>query len=133
MLLEMTRTYFAEALPPERLTPSLTLLSHSAQPLMRVNGKPYKPPNHNSPTILRDDSSTPVKSPAIETLRLFLLSRYSPQAKLLNMENMADDPVLKEAGVAPPGVKGASTTLAGALWKLAAEMFPEVSVCDRLR
>lgn len=45
---------------------------------------------------------------------------------MLNLENMADDPVLNEHSIAPPGTKNAPTNMAGALWKLAAEMFPDV-------
>ena len=63
---------------------------------------------------------------AIDTLRLFLVSRYSAEHRMLNLENMAEDPVLKEHNIAPPGTKNAPTNMAGALWKLAAEMFPDV-------
>ncbi len=67
---------------------------------------------------------------AIDTLRLFLVSRYSAEHRMLNLENMADDPVLKEHNIAPPGTKNAPTNMAGALWKLAAEMFPDVRRVD---
>lgn len=60
-------------------------------------------------------------------MRLFLVSRYSAENRMLNLENMADDPVLREHNLAPPGSKNAPTNMAGALWKLAAEMFPDVS------
>ena len=46
---------------------------------------------------------------------------------MLNMENMAEDPILKEANLLAPGVKGAPSNMAGAVWKLAAQMFPDVS------
>jgi len=92
----------------------------------------------NAPGLVRDGggrsqaSAGPSKpkqitGSAIDTLRLFLVSRYSAEHRMLNLEHMADDPVLKEHGIAPPGTKNAPTNMAGALWKLAAEMFPDVS------
>lgn len=62
----------------------------------------------------------------IDTLKLFLLSRYTAEARMLNMENMAEDPVLTQAGLLAPGVKGAPSNMAGAVWKLAAQLFPDV-------
>jgi len=42
------------------------------------------------------------------------------------MENMAEDPVLKEHKLIAPGQPGAPSNMAGAIWKLAKEMFPDV-------
>ncbi|BGP52873.1 hypothetical protein JCM8202_003955 [Rhodotorula sphaerocarpa] len=71
-------------------------------------------------------SSEPTKQSTIDTLRLFLLSRYSQPDRLLNLENMAEDPILKEHKLIAPGQPGAPSNMAGAIWKLAKEMFPDV-------
>lgn len=47
---------------------------------------------------------------------------------MLNLERMAEDPVLKEHGLLAPGQPGAPSNMAGAMWKLAKEMFPSVSI-----
>jgi len=71
-------------------------------------------------------ASDPPSSSTIDTLRLFLLNRYSQPDRMLNMENMAEDPVLKEHKLIAPGQPGAPSNMAGAIWKLAKEMFPDV-------
>ncbi|GAA5980720.1 hypothetical protein JCM10908_001750 [Rhodotorula pacifica] len=73
-----------------------------------------------------DKGGEPTKQSTIDTLRLFLLSRYSQQDRLLNLENMAEDPILKEHKLIAPGQPGAPSNMAGAVWKLAKEMFPDV-------
>jgi hypothetical protein len=114
---------------------------------MKVDGKPYDPrarvPARNSPGSIRDDNRGGSSSKAgastglptsIETIRVFLHSRYSPEAKLLNLENMANDTVLNAAGVLAPGQKGAAKDISGVVWKLAGQLFPDVSstaVCRR--
>lgn len=47
---------------------------------------------------------------------------------MLNMENMAEDPVLRDAKLLAPGQVGAPANMAPAIWKLAAEMFPSVRI-----
>lgn len=64
----------------------------------------------------------------LEAIRIFLTSRYSPEHKMLNLESMHTDNVLREAGILPPGTKGASSSLAGAMWKMAKSLFPEASI-----
>jgi len=49
---------------------------------------------------------------------------------MLNMENMAEDPVLKEHKLIAPGQPGAPSNMAGAIWKLAKEMFPDVRLSN---
>ncbi|GAA6059061.1 hypothetical protein JCM10212_002032 [Sporobolomyces blumeae] len=71
-------------------------------------------------------STDPPASSTIDTLRLFLLNRYSQPDRMLNMENMAEDPILKEHKLLAPGQPGAPSNMAGAIWKLAKEMFPDV-------
>lgn len=68
----------------------------------------------------------PPSGSAIDTLRLFLLSRYSPEIRMLNLEHMAEDSILRDAGLLAPGQKGAPSNMAGALWKLAATEFSNV-------
>ncbi|GAA5865493.1 hypothetical protein JCM8547_001263 [Rhodosporidiobolus lusitaniae] len=81
----------------------------------------------SAPTSSKTGKSTdPPTSNTIDALRLFLLARYSAEDRLLNMENMAEDPVLKEHKLLAPGQPGAPANMAGAIWKLAREMFPNV-------
>ncbi|GAA5834484.1 hypothetical protein JCM9279_004329 [Rhodotorula babjevae] len=103
--------------------------------------RPNRNGGRNAPGLLSDKpgraSSAPTSSksgkapdaPAqstIDTLRLFLLSRYHNEAELLNLENMAGDPILKQHKLLAPGQPGAPTNMAGALWKLSKELFPNV-------
>lgn len=74
----------------------------------------------------KGSASDPPTSSTIDTLRLFLLNRYSQPDKMLNMENMAEDTILKEHKLLAPGQPGAPANMAGAIWKLAKEMFPDV-------
>lgn len=67
------------------------------------------------------------KTNVVETLRRFLTSRWDASMQLLNLENMQQDPILKEANIVPPGAPGAHRDLGTALWKLSAEMFPTLS------
>lgn len=46
---------------------------------------------------------------------------------MLNLENMAGDALLIQAGLKAPGEKGAPANVANAMWKLAGSLFPEVS------
>jgi hypothetical protein len=92
------------------------------------------------PTTLVDDISTlrnslpdsslstppPPSAIELDALRLFLVSRYSEVFGMLNLEHMADDLALQEAGLILPGRKGASSHAAGAMWKLAGSLFPNV-------
>lgn len=107
---------------------------------MRVDGKPYNPrkgtaPRNapNAPRIVTENAGS-VPRPldalptSIETIRLFLMARYSPEAKLLNLENMASDTVLQTAGVLAPGQKGAAKDISGVIWKLAGTLFPNVRI-----
>ncbi|KAI5479212.1 nuclear RNA export factor 1/2 [Pseudohyphozyma bogoriensis] len=104
--------------------------------------KPYDSKrSHNTPAIIREDkdraksspastsnitASGPASAGAIDTLRVFLQARYDPGSRMLNLENMAGDTILNNAGLKAPGEKGAPSSVAGALWKLASEMFPDV-------
>lgn len=115
--------------PGARSTPMGT------RPPNKVDGKPYDPrargPARNGPGAIRDDtraSGSPKTTvpTSIETIRVFLSSRYSPDAKLLNLENMANDTVLNAAGVNPPGHKRAAKDISGVVWKLAGQMFPDI-------
>ncbi|GAA5995079.1 uncharacterized protein JCM10292_004525 [Rhodotorula paludigena] len=81
----------------------------------------------SAPTSSRaGKSSDPPSQSTIDTLRLFLLSRYSQPDRMLNLENMADDPILKEHKLSAPGQPGAPTNMAAAIWKLSRELFPDV-------
>lgn len=62
----------------------------------------------------------------IDTLRQYLRSRWSEAAKMLDLENMAADPILSAAGIKPPGAPGAAPSLSLALFKLIKEMYPDI-------
>lgn len=107
------------------------------QPARGRGGRSGTTSGRNSPALIRDQgtraSSTPAPSKSerptgstIDALKLFLLSRYTADARMLNLENMAEDPVLREHNLLSPGQKGAPSNMAGAMWKLSAEMFPNV-------
>ncbi|GAA6036654.1 hypothetical protein JCM8097_001275 [Rhodosporidiobolus ruineniae] len=86
-----------------------------------------KPRASSAPTSSKAPKSTdPPSTSTIDVLRLFLLARYSAPDRMLNMENMAEDPVLKEHKLLAPGQPGAPANMAGAIWKLAKEMCPDV-------
>ncbi|GAA5972358.1 hypothetical protein JCM11641_002422 [Rhodosporidiobolus odoratus] len=94
----------------------------------------------NSPAVISDKptrtsaastsktgkSTDPPSASTVDVLRLFILARYSQPDRMLNMENMAEDPVLKEHKLLAPGQPGAPSNMAGAIWKLAKEMCPDV-------
>ncbi|KAM0793164.1 hypothetical protein ACM66B_000638 [Microbotryomycetes sp. NB124-2] len=82
--------------------------------------------NSDEPSTSQDKGKDPTKGTAVDTLRLFLMSRYSAEARMLNLENMAEDPILRDAGLIAPGQKGAPSNMAGALWKIAATEFPSI-------
>lgn len=63
----------------------------------------------------------------VATLRRFLESRWDAGAGLLNLAQMADDPILAEANIRAPGTQGAHRDLGTALWKLSGEMFPTLT------
>lgn len=63
----------------------------------------------------------------VATLRRFLASRWDAGAGLLNLAQMADDPILAEANIRAPGAPGAHRDLGTALWKLSGEMFPTLT------
>ncbi|KAK4054836.1 nuclear mRNA export, poly(A)+RNA binding protein [Microbotryomycetes sp. JL201] len=91
-------------------------------------GKGKAPLGKSQPRVIKntDESQAETKGSTIDTLRLFLMSRYSAEAQMLNLENMAEDPILREANIIPPGQKGAPSNMAGALWKMAATELPGV-------
>ncbi|KAK4058100.1 nuclear mRNA export, poly(A)+RNA binding protein [Microbotryomycetes sp. JL221] len=96
-------------------------------------GKGRAPLARSQPRVIKhgdettgDKSKDLASSGAVDTLRLFLLSRYSAEAQMLNLENMAEDPILREAGLIAAGQKGAAPSMAGAMWKIAATEFPSI-------
>ncbi|GAA5922186.1 Mex67p [Sporobolomyces koalae] len=89
----------------------------------RISGRA---PAGSSSAASKAKATDPPASSTIDTLRLFLLNRYSQPDRMLNMENMADDPILKEHKLLAPGQPGAPSNMAGAIWKLSKEMFPDV-------
>ncbi|KAG0370666.1 nuclear mRNA export, poly(A)+RNA binding protein [Gamsiella multidivaricata] len=59
----------------------------------------------------------------IEVIRNFIRSRYS--SGFLNLENMAQDSILRSAKIIPPGQAKGRTDVGTVMMKVAAEMFPE--------
>ncbi|GAA5831257.1 hypothetical protein JCM3766R1_002986 [Sporobolomyces carnicolor] len=92
----------------------------------RISGRGGAASGSGSAGAGKGKATDPPASSTIDTLRLFLLNRYSQPDRMLNMENMAEDPILKEHKLLAPGQPGAPANMAGAIWKLAKEMFPDV-------
>jgi len=63
---------------------------------------------------------------AVESLRTLITSRWNPEAGLLNLENMALDPVFATSKLKPPIEKGAPRHASAALWKVASELCPGI-------
>ncbi|KAI7819597.1 hypothetical protein BC939DRAFT_459703 [Gamsiella multidivaricata] len=61
----------------------------------------------------------------IEVIRNFIRSRYS--SGFLNLENMAQDSILRSAKIIPPGQAKGRTDVGTVMMKVAAEMFPETT------
>ncbi|KAF7721536.1 nuclear mRNA export, poly(A)+RNA binding protein [Apophysomyces ossiformis] len=68
----------------------------------------------------------PKKATTIDTLRSFLRSRWNGEVKYLNLDEMSSDPILKKAGIKPPGAPGATAVVGPAMMKLAGEMFEDI-------
>lgn len=98
----------------------------------RISGRGGAASGSGSAGAGKGKATDPPASSTIDTLRLFLLNRYSQPDRMLNMENMAEDPILKEHKLLAPGQPGAPANMAGAIWKLAKEMFPDVSSNPRV-
>uniref|UniRef100_V5EB83 mRNA export factor MEX67 n=2 Tax=Kalmanozyma brasiliensis (strain GHG001) TaxID=1365824 RepID=V5EB83_KALBG len=62
----------------------------------------------------------------ISLVKRFLHSRWNPQAKFLNLENMRADPILEAEGIKPPGVGGSPRELGNVIWKICSETYPDV-------
>jgi nuclear RNA export factor len=62
----------------------------------------------------------------VDVLRQFLSRRWNADSKYLNLDAIADDAILQDAGIEPPQ-KDDSNNVGSALMKLAGEMFPEVN------
>ncbi|KAG0165087.1 nuclear mRNA export, poly(A)+RNA binding protein [Apophysomyces sp. BC1034] len=103
-----------------------------AHALTRLNGYIYGPAqlqirlySASTPDIV-SMVERPKKATTIDTLRSFLRSRWNSEAKYLNLDEMASDPILKKAGIKPPGTSGATAVVGPAMMKLAGEMFEDI-------
>ncbi|ORX42179.1 NTF2-like protein [Hesseltinella vesiculosa] len=78
--------------------------------------------------ITTDQDEAKAKLTTMDVLRLFLKSRWTAESGYLNLDNMADDPLLKRHAIRPPGDKAASAVVGPAMMKLAGEMFGDTVV-----
>lgn len=62
----------------------------------------------------------------IALLKRFLAQRWNGEAKFLNLENLAQDAVLKENKVAAPGQPDAHKDIGTVIFKLASESYPDI-------
>ncbi|TKY87089.1 hypothetical protein EX895_003766 [Sporisorium graminicola] len=76
--------------------------------------------------IVFSGNDMPKTQNVISLIKRFLESRWNPQAKFLNLENMRADPILQAEGVKPPGSAGAPKELGNVIWKLCSETYPDV-------
>ncbi|RUO95460.1 hypothetical protein BC936DRAFT_143975 [Jimgerdemannia flammicorona] len=79
---------------------------------------PLQPPQRNPPAAAPHLST-------IDTLRIFLQSRWQPESKYLNLENMDTDPNLRQARIRGPGTVQGTGNVGAVIMKLSAEMFGE--------
>ncbi|KAK9709232.1 nuclear mRNA export, poly(A)+RNA binding protein, variant 2 [Basidiobolus ranarum] len=75
---------------------------------------------------METDSGSSQVGSTIETLRTFLTSRYVPEHKYLNLENMDGDPIIRRAKIRGIGTAGPNSNIGPAIFKLTSEMFPDV-------
>ncbi|KAH8919090.1 NTF2-like protein [Atractiella rhizophila] len=103
---------------------------------MRKMDKPYdasarhKRSSRNAPAPLAikgaAKTSQEDRFSVIDVWRQVLTSRYNPISGMLNLENLAADPLLLEKKIDPPTVKSTRKLMAGALWKLVSEECPNI-------
>lgn len=98
----------------------------AAAPVRRPNG-----PSENKKTGRipgGGDQPAPVfnTQSTVALLKRFLASRWNGGAKFLNLENLADDPILKDAKVAAPGQPNAHKDIGTVIFKLASEIYPDL-------
>ncbi|KAI9033591.1 hypothetical protein CLU79DRAFT_692572 [Phycomyces nitens] len=111
------------------------IIAHS---IVRLNGYSYGQTQlqirlFNDPTPEVTFTTTPeatkdTKLTTIDSMRLFLRSRWIPETRFLNLDNMAADPILKKASIKPPGVRGSNEFVGPTLMKLASEMFEDIQI-----
>ncbi|SAM80643.1 related to mRNA export factor mex67 [Ustilago bromivora] len=75
--------------------------------------------------IIYAGNDMPKTQNVVSLIKRFLQSRWNPQAKFLNLENMRADPILQAEGIKPPGVAGSSKELGNVIWKLCSETYPD--------
>ncbi|KAK0523004.1 nuclear mRNA export, poly(A)+RNA binding protein, partial [Tilletia horrida] len=66
-------------------------------------------------------------SKAIAAIKRFFAPRWNAEAKFLNLEAMHADPILKEENIPAPGQSGSPTQLTSVMWKLAGELYPDIT------
>ncbi|OZJ06377.1 hypothetical protein BZG36_00730 [Bifiguratus adelaidae] len=93
---------------------------------LTVTSEVASTPSSGDINMFMPTTSAGEKMSTIDTLRVFLTSRYNPDLGLLNLDNMAQDPVLKAAGIPPPGRGDKTSQIGSVIMKLASEMFGEV-------
>ncbi|SNX83197.1 related to mRNA export factor mex67 [Melanopsichium pennsylvanicum] len=76
--------------------------------------------------IVFSGNDMPKTQNVVSLIKRFLESRWNPQAKFLNLENMRADPILQAEGIKPPGVVGCPKELGNVIWKLCSETCPDV-------
>ena len=86
-----------------------------------------KSSSSTSPTLSSTSANGKSQISAIATLTTFLQSRYNSEAKFLNLDNMDEDPIVKNI----PGLDGIGSShsrgkVGPVMFKLISELFPEV-------
>ncbi|KAI8579985.1 hypothetical protein K450DRAFT_240039 [Umbelopsis ramanniana AG] len=98
-----------------------------AKKIQRLTGYAYEN-RQLSIFVVNDDPSLIEEGTGkstVDVLRYFLSRRWNADSKYLNLEAIADDAILQDAGIEPLK-KDDSNNVGSALMKLAGEMFPEV-------
>ncbi|KAI9280134.1 hypothetical protein BC943DRAFT_147254 [Umbelopsis sp. AD052] len=128
-LQEKSKTPFA-TLAVQILDGSLHIMVENiviAKKIQRLSGYAYEN-RQLSIFVVNDDPSLIEEGTGkstVDVLRHFLSRRWNADTKFLNLEAIADDAILQDAGIEPLK-KDDSNNVGSALMKLAGEMFPEV-------
>ncbi|CAO3685472.1 unnamed protein product [Rhizopus stolonifer] len=83
-------------------------------------------PNSHLANVIQPPKTENSKQTTIDILRDFLRSRWNGEAKYLNLDEMASDPILKKSAIHPPGTPNSNAIVGPAMMKLAGEMFQDI-------
>ncbi|KAG8921064.1 nuclear mRNA export, poly(A)+RNA binding protein [Tulasnella sp. 419] len=107
-------------------TSSLSIRGVSAGNKATSGSRPSRgtPPERGGRTGASSSQPPPTKGHNIQVIREFLQSRYDPQSRFLNLENLEQDPVWKKNGLKSPDSENAPRDIGAVILKLASRLEP---------